>query len=146
MKQTITILNRLRSVTLLRYLVASALSLCVDMGSFTLLLAIGALAAPAAAAGYALGILAHWLISSRKVFSDSVAARGPARTKQKAMFVVSALIGLGITTAVVGGGTLAGIEPHLAKLVAILASFTVTWLLRSKIIFTDSPVPEGASR
>ena len=146
MKQTIAVLNRLRSVILLRYLVASALSLCIDMGSFTLLLVIGAAAAPAAAAGYALGILAHWLISSRKVFSDSVAARGPARTRQTAMFVVSALIGLCITTLIVGGGTLAGIEPHLAKLAAILASFTVTWLLRSKIIFTDSPAAEGTVR
>jgi putative flippase GtrA len=135
MHQTLTLLNRLRNVTLLRYLAASALSLGVDMGSFTALLAIGAAAAPAAAAGYALGILAHWLISSRKVFAGSVATRGPARTRQKAMFVVSALIGLGITTAIVAAATLAGIEPHIAKLAAILASFTVTWMLRSKIIF-----------
>jgi putative flippase GtrA len=139
MQQTLHVLSRLRNVTLLRYLVASALSLGVDMGSFTFLLLIGSAAAPAAAAGYALGILAHWLISSRKVFADSVATRGPARTRQKAMFVVSALVGLGITTLIVGGGTAAGLEPHLAKLAAIIASFTVTWLLRSKIIFIQGP-------
>ena len=139
----IATLNRLRNVTLLRYLAASALALGVDMGSFTALLAIGAQAAPAAAAGYALGILAHWLISSRKVFADAVATRGPARTRQKAMFVVSALIGLGITTAVVGTATLAGIEPHLAKLAAIAASFTATWILRSRIIFGGSTASES---
>lgn len=130
------LLHRLRNVTLLRYLFASVLSLGVDMGSFSALLALGAAAAPAAAAGYALGIVSHWLISSRKVFADCVAAPGPARARQKAMFVVSALVGLGITTAIVGGATTLGLEPHLGKLAAILASFTVTWMLRSRIIFT----------
>lgn len=138
MTQTAALLQRLRSVTLLRYLVASALALGIDLGSFMLLLAIGAAAAPAAAAGYALGILAHWLISSRKVFADSVAAQGLARTRQKAMFVVSALVGLGLTTLMVGAGTHAGIDPRLAKLAAIATSFTVTWLLRSRMIFTES--------
>lgn len=133
-------LQGLRNVTLLRYLVASTLSLGIDLGSFMILLAIGAAAAPAAAAGYALGILAHWLISSRKVFADSVASRGMARTRQKAMFVISALVGLGLTTLMVGVGTHAGVDPRLAKLAAILTSFTATWLLRSRIIFSsESP-------
>ena len=137
MERTIRLASRLRNVTLLRYLIASALSLGIDLGSFLALLALGAAAAPASAAGYALGILAHWLISSRKVFNDSVARRGPQRTRQKAMFVISALIGLAITTAIVAAGTLAGIDPHLAKLAAIAASFTATWLLRSRIIFAQ---------
>ena len=148
MTKTIAMLQRLRNVTLLRYLIASALSLGIDLGSFMLLLAIGAAAAPAAAASYALGILAHWVISSRKVFADSVATRGSARTRQKAMFVISALVGLGITTMIVGTGTHAGIDPHLAKLAAIVTSFTATWLLRSRIIFTpERPVlPESLVR
>ena len=137
MERTIRLASRLRNVTLLRYLIASALSLGIDMGSFLVLLSLGAAAAPASAAGYALGILAHWLISSRKVFNDSVARRGPQRTRQKAMFVISALIGLAITTAIVAAGTLAGIDPRLAKLAAIAASFTATWLLRSRIIFAQ---------
>ena len=137
MERTIRLASRLRNVTLLRYLIASALSLGIDLGSFLGLLALGAAAAPASAAGYALGILAHWLISSRKVFNDSVARRGPQRTRQKAMFVISALIGLAITTAIVAAGTLAGIDPRLAKLAAIAASFTATWLLRSRIIFAQ---------
>jgi putative flippase GtrA len=127
---------RLRQQTVLRYLVASALALAVDMGTFLALLQIGAAAAPAAAAGYAFGIVAHWLISSRKVFTDGVAARGPQRTRQKALFVVSALIGLALTTGIVSSATMAGFDPRLAKLVAIAASFTATWLLRSRIVFT----------
>jgi len=90
---------------------------------------------PASAAGYALGIVAHWLLSSRKVFADQVAARGAERMRQKAMFVVSALIGLAVTTAIVGGATHAGLDPRAAKLVAIVISFATTWLLRKKVVF-----------
>lgn len=136
--------ERLRQQTVLRYLVASALALTVDLGSFLALLQLGAAAASASAAGYALGIVAHWLISSRKVFTDGVAARGPQRTRQKALFVISALIGLALTTAIVGGATLAGLDPRLAKLIAIVASFTATWLLRSRIVFTASPASSTA--
>lgn len=128
-------LTRLRDMRLVRYLAASAGALAVDMGSFLALLALGAWSAPAAAAGYSLGILAHWLLSSRAVFNDTVAPRGLVRTRQKALFVVSALIGLALTTAVVGLGDLGGLDLRVAKGVAIVASFALTWLLRSRIVF-----------
>lgn len=60
---------------------------------------------------------------------------GAARTRQKALFVVSALIGLGVTTAIVAGGTRLGLDPRLAKLIAVGASFTITWLLRDVVVF-----------
>ena len=97
----------------------------------------GVLPAAASALSYSLGILAHWLLSSRTVFSDTVAQRGAERTKQKAMFVISALAGLALTTAIVGGADISGIDPRLAKLVAIGASFLLTWLLRSKMVFRN---------
>jgi uncharacterized membrane protein YfcA len=59
---------------------------------------------------------------------------GPARTRQKAMFVVSALIGLGLTT-IVGAFTAVGIDPRVAKVTAIVASFATTWLLRKRVVF-----------
>lgn len=127
--------RRLLDLVFLRYLVASALALGVDMGSFLLLLGLGAQAAPAAAAGYSLGIVAHWLLSSRAVFADGVAPDGPERTRQKALFVGSALAGLALTTAVVGLGSAIGLDPRLAKLGAIGASFVLTWLLRERVIF-----------
>ena len=128
-------LQQLRQVVLVRYLGASVIALGCDMASFLLLLELGLAPGLAAALGYALGIAVHWIVSSRKVFTDSVAARGAARTRQKALFVVSALIGLGVTTAIVGLGTHFGLDPRLAKLVAIGASFTVTWLLRDVVVF-----------
>lgn len=135
MNHVLPLMNRLRQVTLLRYLIASVGALAVDMGSFLALLALEVPAIAASALGYSLGIAAHWVMSSRKVFADSVAERGMARTRQKALFVASALVGLAVTTAIVGTGERIGIDPRIAKLFAIAASFTVTWLLRERVIF-----------
>lgn len=130
-----SILTKLRDVRFVRYVCASVGALAVDVGSFLALMAIGVAAAPASAVGYSLGILAHWLMSSRAVFQDTVAEGGSARTRQKALFVISALIGLGLTTAIVGAGDWSGIDPRIAKAFAIVVSFAVTWLIRSKIVF-----------
>lgn len=128
-------LSRLGDVRLIRYLLASVGALAVDMGSFLALLALGVWPASASAIGYCLGILAHWLLSSRAVFADTVAANGLARTRQKGLFVISALIGLALTTFIVWAGESAGVDPRIAKLVAIAVSFSVTWLLRSRVVF-----------
>lgn len=126
---------KLRDIRLLRYLLASVGALAVDVGCFLLLLAGGMMAAPASAIGYSAGILAHWLLSSRTVFTDTVAERGRGRTRQKALFVISALAGLAVTTAIVGTADYLAFDPRPAKLVAIAASFTLTWLLRSRVVF-----------
>lgn len=130
-----TMLARLHEARFLRYVVASVGALAVDMGSFVALLRAGTDPAIASAIGYSLGIAAHWLMSSRAVFNDHVAERGLARARQKALFVFSALAGLALTTAIVGSGDALGFDPRLAKLVAIGASFLVTWLMRSRIVF-----------
>lgn len=133
-----TILRRFEVVRLTRYGFASVAALAVDMATFLLLLSFQLAAAPASALGYSIGIVTHWLISSRAVFVDTVAQRGPQRTRQKALFVGSALVGLALTTLVVGAGDLAGLDPRLAKLVAIGVSFVATWVLRSKVVFRQA--------
>jgi putative flippase GtrA len=126
---------RFADMRVVRYAIASVGALAVDMGTFLALLALGVWAAGASAASYCLGIVAHWLLSSRAVFSDTVAARGAGRTRQKALFVGSALVGLAITTAIVWAGDSAGADPRAAKLVAIAVSFAATWVLRSRVVF-----------
>ena len=118
-----------------RYLLASVGALAVDMGTFLALLSLGVWPAAASAIGYSLGIAAHWLMSSRAVFIGNVAQRGAQRTRQKALFVVSALVGLAITFGIVWAGDASGLDPRLAKLFAIGVSFTVTWVLRSRVVF-----------
>lgn len=134
--------TKLTDMRLVRYILASVGALAVDVGSFLAFLALGVVAAPASALGYSLGIVAHWLMSSRAVFQDTVAERGMARTRQKALFVISALVGLAITTAIVGAADYTGVDPRLAKGVAIIVAFTATWILRSKVVFRAE---DGAS-
>lgn len=128
-------LVHIADIRLTRYLLASVGALAVDVGLFLALLATGAWPATASAAGYCAGIVAHWLMSSRAVFADTVAAGGMARTQQKVLFVASALIGLALTTLIVWAGAGAGLDPRIAKVVAIGVSFSATWLLRSKVVF-----------
>lgn len=120
----------------LNYLLASGLALGSDAGLFLLLLDAGLSPVPASATGYCAGILVHWMISSRLVFADGAAARGTGeRHRQKLLFVGSALVGLAVTTAIVGGGSGLGLDPRLAKLAAIVVSFQTTYLLRRHIVF-----------
>lgn len=128
-------LRRFSDWRFVRYVLASIGALAVDVGAFLLLLSMGVWAAGASAFGYSLGIVAHWLMSSRAVFTGNVAEPGTARTRQKALFVVSALIGLGLTTAIVWAGDAGGMDPRIAKLVAIAVSFFATWILRSRVVF-----------
>ena len=126
---------RLRAGAFLRYFGTSVIALAADLGAFLALLSLASPAAAASAASYGLGILVHWLLSSRTVFQHELAQRGPARTRQKALFVGSALVGLALTTAIVALGAAASFDPRLAKLVAVAVSFAATWWLRRAVIF-----------
>lgn len=128
-------LSLLRNWTYLRYILSSAGALGVDVALFMALFHLGLQPAIASALGYMAGIAAHWLLSSRAVFVDSVASRGEGRTRQKALFLGSALVGLAITTAIVGVGDAMGFDPRLAKLAAIAVSFQATYLMRKKVVF-----------
>ena len=119
----------------LRYGLGSAIALGSDMGLFMVLLDLGVPPVAASAIGYSIGILIHWLISSRLVFAATAAPAGPARTRQKALFVLSALAGLAITTATMALAGIAGLMPFLAKLVAIVVSFQATYMMRKAFVF-----------
>ena len=118
-----------------RYIGASVVSLGVDFSVFMAALSLGVPPALAAATGYIAGIAAHWAISSRFVFVQQVAASGAARRQQQAMFVISALVGLGITTGIVGLGTRYGLDARIAKAIAIVVSFQATYVIRKRVVF-----------
>jgi putative flippase GtrA len=128
-------IERLRRAMILRYLLASIGALAVDMGTFLALLTLGVVPVMASTLGYALGIVAHWLLSSRTVFTDSVSDERGARNRQKALFVGSALVGLALTALIVGTGSALGLDSRVAKIVAVGASFVATWLLRKQVVF-----------
>ncbi|ARU16894.1 GtrA family protein [Croceicoccus marinus] len=117
------------------YGAASALALGFDMGSYLLLIGAGMSAPLAAVVGYALGIAVHWLASSHFVFAGRVAQPGRERSAQMGLFALSALVGLALTWLIVSAGVASGLDPRLAKIAAIAASFIVTFLLRARFVF-----------
>jgi putative flippase GtrA len=135
-----SLLGRLLRDTFLRYFAASGIALAIDSSSFFALVAVDAPPGPAAAVAYAIGIVAHWLITSRAVFVADLAEPGPARTRQKLLFVVSALAGLALTTAIVSAGAAMGASLVLTKGIAVAVSFTITWLIRRSVVFRPQAI------
>lgn len=122
-------------VTFARYIVASAAALATDLSCFLILLHLGSHPVIASAEGYCFGVITHWIISSRLVFTHRQRPISAQRRKQKMLFVASTVVGLALTSVIVGLGSHLGIDPRLAKLVAIAVSFQITYLLRSIVVF-----------
>jgi putative flippase GtrA len=129
------LLNLVLSATFGRYLLTSVLSLGCDVGLFLLLLSGGVPPVAASAAGYGAGTVVHWLLSTRFVFDQGMASEGLVRVRQKGLFVASSLLGLAITTAIVGWGHQLGLDPRIAKVIAVAVSFQATYMARRVIIF-----------
>lgn len=117
------------------YLAVSAISLGVDLASFFLMLQMNVAPVHSAMLGYAAGLVAHWFLSSRLIFADRVQPASFARSRQKLFFVISALVGLAITAAMIKCGLQLGIHPGLSKLAAIVVSFHATYFLRRTVVF-----------
>src|SRR3546814_20175152 len=98
------------------YLFASGLALGTDAGLFLLLLGGGLAPVVASALGYAMGILVHWLVSSRLVFADTAAARGSGdRHRQKLLFIGPSQVGLALPPAIVGPRTAFVLDRRLSN-------------------------------
>ena len=116
-------------------MVASATGTVIDLGSFLLLFRYGVPAVGAAIAGYVLGMVAHWFVSSRYVFADRLAVPGLARGGQQVLFAASAGVGLLLTAGIVAAVQNSGGDPRLGKLLAMLVSFACVFLIRLIWVF-----------
>ena len=126
---------RFRRWTYVRYIVASVVALATDIALYMGALHAGILPAAAAVLGYSAGIVVHWLLSSRVVFGQQGGGFARARDQQRILFLASALVGLALTALIVGVMTRLGLDPRLAKLIAIAVSFQATYMLRKEVVF-----------
>lgn len=138
MKQLVDRLKDVQAIVFSKYLIVSVIALAADMGLFFQLIAMKATPAAASAIAYLVGIVVHWLLSSRMVFTGRVFRTKGARAAQQAQFVMSALVGLAITTGIVVVGSYLGLDPRLAKLVAVGVSFLTVWHLRNRYVFRST--------
>lgn len=118
-----------------RYLGASGVALGFDITLFAVAVAAGLPAGVAAAVGYSAGIALHWWLSSRSVFAARLATRGRARARQQALFILTALVGLALTTGTVTVLTQLGLAAGVARAAAIGVSFATTYILRRAFVF-----------
>ncbi|HWV12395.1 MAG TPA: GtrA family protein [Sphingobium sp.] len=117
--------------TLVRYVLASLCALCGDMLLFLALLRIDVPPTLAGAVGYTGGLLLHWLISVRFVFPS---AAGPTN-RQRLGFIVSAGVGIAVTTGLISALGAIDVAPAVAKLFAIPASFLSVYAIRKYGVF-----------
>lgn len=119
-------------LTLARYTLASLCALCVDMMLFLALSHFGMPPVVAAFCGYSAGLVVHWMLSIRFVFMND----GKGTHGQRLAFIVSAVLGLGITMGTVSTLCSMGMSPALAKMLAIPASFLTVYMIRRYGIFS----------
>ncbi|MEE9433263.1 MAG: GtrA family protein [Sphingorhabdus sp.] len=127
-------LAALNRFSITRYLLASVVSLAFDVALFMVLVALALAPSWASGAGYSAGILVHWFISSSFVFPGK-AKSGGALQMQRLGFIGTALLGLGITVAIVGWLTGMGTLPVIAKGAAVFVSFFAVYLARKYGVF-----------
>ncbi|MGU9978573.1 GtrA family protein [Phreatobacter sp. HK31-P] len=123
---------------MLRYGSVSAVALAVDMALFLALTGSDLGALSAAVAGYAVGLLVHFLLSSRFVFD--AARTGKGRSRLFGEYALSGIAGILVTAATVAmlvEG--AGLAPVPAKAVAVVLSFVAVFVIRRSIVFAARP-------
>jgi putative flippase GtrA len=125
----------LHDPSLMRYPLASAAALAFDGGAFLSLIALGVDPVLATLAAYGSGVAVHWLLSTRYVFRQSAKLTGAARRLAKLLFILTAIIGLAVSAAVVSWSISLGAGPVTAKAIAVIASYLVTYVSRRQFVF-----------
>ena len=127
----------------LGYAGTSVVALACDVGVLAGLVHVGADNVAAAAAGYCTGLVVHYLIATRFVFRHR--RYRDARIIESALYGVTGLAGLVLSTAIVWVGDALGLHLAVSKAVAVVASFVAIYVLRRWLLFT-APAPKDERR
>ena len=119
------------------YGIVSVLALAIDSATFLKLADLGLRPAIAASIGYSLGLIVHFVLSSRFVFNGAATGKSPLR-----LFLEFAMTGLGgllitavcVTLMIEGFGA----SPIAAKAVAVALSFAAVFVVRRAFVFLPS--------
>ncbi len=117
-----------------RYAVVSALALGVDFVSYIIFVDAALKPSLAGMLGYILGMVVHYVLSSRFVFDT----RGSAKTESRRFveFAFSGLVGITLTALVIAIATDAlALSPFVAKLIAASLSFAAVFAIRRAFVF-----------
>jgi putative flippase GtrA len=119
------------------YLVVSVAALALDLAAYWLLLASFASATVPAAIGYSTGLVLHYALASRLVFSSNRDGSGfAAEAPTFAKYAATGIAGIVMTSAIVGVcSNVLGWSALAAKLLATLCAFVAVFLARKFIVF-----------
>lgn len=120
---------------LLRYAAVNILSLGIDYAVFFAALAATALPVVSSTLGYAVAFVVNYKLSRRFVFGTDGSHKGERRLFTE--FMASGVLGLAVT-ATVTALCVHGLEltPTAAKTAAVLVSFVILYIVRSRLVFT----------
>ncbi len=123
------------------YVAVSGSALCVDFAIYWSLLSAARYAFVAAVGGYVCGVLTHYALSSRIVFSHRFDKRGVlAEAPAVAKFFCAGLAGLLVTALVVGlFADVMGVNPLIAKVGAAGCSFVIVFTILRWFVFSARP-------
>ena len=117
-----------------RYGVVSIAALAADFGVYIALFSAAVAASLAGIAGYAVGMVVHYFLSSRFVFKTQGSRKSERRRFVE--FLLSGLVGITLTGFIIAIATGAfGVAPIAAKIVAAAVSFAAVFAIRRSVVF-----------
>ena len=117
-----------------RYTLASVAALGADFTFYVLLISASVKPTLAGIAGYAVGIIIHYVLSTRYVFYHAVASKSEQR--QFVEFAFSGIAGILLTGFIIALSTgPLGMSAIAAKVIAVTISFAAVFAIRRSFVF-----------
>jgi putative flippase GtrA len=125
-----------------RYSLTSVVALAADFAIYVALFAGSVKASIAGVAGYGMGMLVHYLLSSRFVFDTGRSQKSDGRRFVE--FALSGLVGITLTGFVIAVATEGcGLGPIAAKIIAAAISFAAVFAIRRRFVFAEGNLEIG---